>query len=173
MTRTAQVIVLSHNKSFLCNVWENANKNERVTLELLRQNNCTELSHWDINRDCITEHDKRSTLLTDYLQSQSKDKQRQVAQAIRPHLEAFLRVALPAYFPPGTLLGSFLNRCKQNLNSTIQILNSNDVQELESLVEYGNKFHHDTNPAWENENINDTELCGFIHRTLVFVRRPV
>jgi hypothetical protein len=29
-----------------------------------------------------------------------------------------------------------------------------------NLVEYANRFHHDTNAAWETEQINVQELAG-------------
>jgi hypothetical protein len=96
---------------------------------------------------------------------------REVARSIRPHLEAFLRVALPEQFPPGTLLGPFLNACRQRLGTPQQILGDRATEELDELVEYANRFHHDTNPAWETEAINDGELRGFIDRALRFARR--
>ncbi len=40
-----------------------------------------------------------------------------------------------------------------------------------SLKEYANRFHHDTNPAWETEVINDGELRSFVQRALDFARR--
>ncbi|MDX6518756.1 MAG: hypothetical protein QOF50_1602, partial [Gaiellaceae bacterium] len=51
------------------------------------------------------------------------------------------------------------------------ILSRADTDELANLVEYGNRFHHDTNPAWETEVVNDGELQGFVTRTLTFVKR--
>jgi hypothetical protein len=41
---------------------------------------------------------------------------------------------------------------------------------LGHLVEYSNRFHHDTNPAWDTEHINDGELAGFVRQTLDFVK---
>ena len=46
-----------------------------------------------------------------------------------------------------------------------------DIQELRDLTEYANRFHHDTNPAWETEMINDAELKGFVERALNFAKR--
>jgi hypothetical protein len=51
------------------------------------------------------------------------------------------------------------------------ILSQQDVQELCDLIEYANRFHHDTNPAWETETINDGELGGFVGRALKFATR--
>ena len=38
-------------------------------------------------------------------------------------------------------------------------------------MEYANRFHHDTNGAYETVRINDAELKGFVDRTLAFTRR--
>jgi hypothetical protein len=43
------------------------------------------------------------------------------------------------------------------------------LADLDSLTEYSNRFHHDTNPAWDTEHINDAELLGFVRQTLTFV----
>jgi len=96
---------------------------------------------------------------------------REVARSVRPHLEAFLRVACAWRFTPGTLLGPFRNLCRQHLGTLEQILDQNAIQDLDEIVEYANRFHHDTNPAWETETINDGELRAFAERTLRFCRR--
>lgn len=36
---------------------------------------------------------------------------------------------------------------------------------------YANRFHHDTNPAWQTVLINDAELVGYSERTLKFCSR--
>jgi hypothetical protein len=95
---------------------------------------------------------------------------REIARSIRPHLEAFLRVACPAHFPPGTLLGPFTALCRQRVGQANEVLDQAAIQELGQLVEYANRFHHDTNPAWETELINDGELQSFVQRALNFAR---
>jgi hypothetical protein len=98
--------------------------------------------------------------------------EREIARSVRPLLEAFLRVAYPEHFPPGTLLGSFRNSCQQRVNTAQQILDVNDIQELRDIVEYANRFHHDGgNPVWETEVINAAELSGFARRALMFAKR--
>ena len=93
-----------------------------------------------------------------------------VAKAIRPLLEAFLRVACPEYFPPERLLGPFRDLCSQRVGTPQQILDAQATQELRDLIEYANRFHHETNAAWETEQINDGELQGFVQRALEFAK---
>ncbi len=167
--RAGQVIVLSHDKRFLCRIWDGADPTTRLALEIARDGNGSTLRTWDVAQDSVTEHDRRHVRLQDYVTNGNGD-QREVARAIRPHLEAFLRVARPEHFPPGTLLGPFLGLCRQRVGQPNEVLEQNATQELGELVEYANRFHHDTNPAWETEVINGTELRSFVERALAFAR---
>ena len=81
-----------------------------------------------------------------------------------------MRVAFPEDFPPGTLLGPFINTCQQRLGVQDEIMSAAKITELRDLLDYANKFHHDTNPAWETEIINDQQLIHFCERTLKFTR---
>ena len=169
--RVSQMIVLSHSKRFLCALWEGADTNIRSALRIVRAAIGSELAPWDVRDDSITEHDKRHELVSRYLQASDPAKERSVAQALRPILEAFMRVAYPAKFPPGTLLGPFMGLCQQRHGAADEILSVNDTNELRALLDYANRFHHDTNAAWETEAINDAELLDFAHRTLLFASR--
>ncbi|QOJ14843.1 MAG: AAA family ATPase [Planctomycetia bacterium] len=167
--RVSQVIALSHNKSFLCRLWEDAPPNLRTALEVARDGAGSTIRPWDVSQDCISEHDRRHALLRDHTRAAAGNT-REVARAIRPTIEAYLRVACPEYFPPGTLLGPFRNLCEQRIGTAQQILDRATADELRDLTEYANRFHHDTNAAWETEVVNDAELLGFVQRTLAFVR---
>ena len=171
LSEVEQVIVLSHSKPFLCGLWENADKNVRGALKIARAGSGSTLEVWDVHQDCVTEHDKRHSIVTQYILTSSKADERKVASALRPILESFFRVAYPQHFAPGSMIGKFIKTCRQNVGTVDEILSTNDITELDCLREYGNKFHHDTNAAWETELINDTELADFCKRTLNFARR--
>ncbi len=168
--RVSQVIILSHSKPFLCSLWEGSSQSQRASIQIVRDATGSTICAWDVNQDCITEHDRRHALLRDYIGSNIGDI-REVARAIRPTLEAFMRVACPEHFPPGMMIGVFRGLCEQRVGSPQEILDSGVTQELRDLVEYANRFHHDTNPAWETAAINDGELQGFVRRTLAFAKR--
>lgn len=169
--RVEQMIVLSHAKAFLCNLWEQADKNTTTSIRINRAGGGSEISVWEVRNDSISEHDKRHELVRAYLQAAAPDKERQVAEALRPILEAFMRVSFPEYFPPGTLLGRFIGLCELRLGGTGEILSAVDLNELRILVDYSNQFHHDTNPAWQTAAINDAELSDFACRTVRFASR--
>jgi wobble nucleotide-excising tRNase len=168
--RAGQVIVLSHDKRFLCRIWNGADSTMRSALEIVRDGDGSAVRPWDVAQDSITEHDRRHARLREFVDSGTGDP-RETSRAIRPHLEAFLRVACPEHFPPGTLLGPFLGRCRQRVGQPNEILRQDATRELGELTEYANRFHHDTNPAWETEVINDAELRSFVQRALAFARR--
>lgn len=169
--RAGQVIVLSHSKRFLCNVWSGADRDECRSLEIRQSGVNSTICKWNVSQDAITEHDQRHKLLREYVDTPSGNI-RGVAAAIRLHLEGFLRVACAGNFPPGTLLGPFLGDCGNRVGRSDEVLSEDMIQELTHIVEYANRFHHDTNPAWQTEVINATELLGFVKRTLAFVGPP-
>jgi wobble nucleotide-excising tRNase len=171
LNRVSQVIVLSHSKPFLMGVWNDAPNNLRTGMCLTRTANGSELTPWDVNQDCITEHDRRYARVTAYLRAANPAMERTVAADLRHLLEAFIRVAYPHAFPPGTVLGTFVNSCRQRLNMPQQLLDQADTQELDDILAYANLFHHETNAAFQTQIINDQQLTTFARRTLTFIRR--
>jgi wobble nucleotide-excising tRNase len=168
--RAGQLIVLSHSKSFLCQLWESADKSiAREAIQIGRSGTGSTLRGWAVHHDLITEHDKRHALLRSYLDSSVPDN-RKVAEAIRYVLERFVRVAYPDHFVPGDMLGKFVNLCQQRAEAANPILDAARTQELHDILGYANRFHHDTNRAYETEVVNDGELLGFVTRTLKFTR---
>lgn len=171
VSRVKQVIVLSHSKPFLCQIWEGADKTTRSALKIIRSEQSSSIDTWDVHQDCITEHDKRHALIQHYIDAGNSGKERDVATALRYVLEAFLRVSYPANFPPGKLLGKFHNECEQALAAGTAILSQADTAELRKMLDYANKFHHDTNPAYATATINDHELVDYCTRTLKFAKK--
>jgi hypothetical protein len=53
----------------------------------------------------------------------------------------------------------------------VEILDQTDIDELRNLTEYANLFHHDANPSYQTQHINDAALLNFVQRTLDFASR--
>ncbi len=135
--RVQQVILLSHSKPFLCQFWEGTDKTARAALHIIRSGQSSTIDTWDVTQDCITEHDKRHKLIEQYIERSDSSKNREVATALRYVLEAFLRVAYPTHFPPGTMLGQFHSECVQALTAGTPILNQADADELDTRINSG------------------------------------
>ena len=169
--RVCQVIVLSHSKPFLCSIWKGSDKNGRTALRLVRDGDGSTLGTWDVNQDLITEHDRRHATVRAYIQGQQGSDERAVATALRHILESYVRVAYPGAFPPGSLLGKFHETCDLRKGTATQILSTQDTVALRDLLDYANKFHHETNPAYETAHIDDQELLDFSRRVLRFTSK--
>ena len=167
--RAKQVIVLSHSKPFLCRMFKHADVDTVACLSLGRcPDNASLLSVWQPTEDELTAYDQRHKLLREFRDGHAPDI-RQVAQSLRPVIEGYLRVAFPEHCAPGTLLGQFRQRIQARIDAGDQVMETVRLLELEEIADYANKFHHDTNPAWETERVNDTELLGFVGRVLDFI----
>ena len=79
-TQVSQMIVLSHSKRFLCDLWEDADKNTRSAIRISRTAVGSELAEWDVRNDSITEHDKRHERIARYLQASDPATERTIAQ---------------------------------------------------------------------------------------------
>jgi len=166
-----QVIVLSHSKPFLCSLWKGADENGRSVMRIARAQAGSTFAVWDVNQDCITEHDRHHALVRGYIDNSVGVDERGVAAALRHILESFVRVAYPQLFSPGSMLGPFIGICQQREGTSEQVLSPEDRAELRAILDYANLFHHNTNPGWQTVIINDHELLDFSRRTLAFTRR--
>lgn len=163
-----QVIVLSHSKAFLCGLWNSVDKTLVSAMKISRSGSTSTLSEWNVDQDSITEHDRNYLMVSDFIENGHGADERSVAVALRPILESYVRITCPNIFPPGSLLGRFLDTCQQRENTPNLILEPNVRTELRALLDYANDFHHDTNPAWQTANINEQELLDHARRTLHF-----
>jgi wobble nucleotide-excising tRNase len=169
--RVTQTVVLSHSKLFLLSLWKSGPKNSRAAMRISRAQNGSAFEVWRANEDSVTEHDRRYNRVQAYITASNPAAERTVAADLRPMLEAWARVAYPIEFPPEEMLGGFINRCEQVAGTANQVMKQADIDELRGLTNYANLFHHDTNPTFETEHINDQQLAQFATRTLRFIRK--
>ena len=81
---------------------------------------------------------------------------------IRPVLETYCRNLYPGEFAAdalGTIIGKV--RTGGSAHRLFPLLD-----DLEALNEYTRRYHHGENPNATTEPINDTELQGFVNKTL-------
>jgi wobble nucleotide-excising tRNase len=174
LPKVAQVIILSHSKPFLCQTWDSSDPTQRAALQVRRDGpTSSTIDAWNVDLDLVTEYDRRHEKLRTYLLTGAMGNLRDIAIDIRPTLEHFCRVAYTADYPPGDLLGNFRDRSQTRLSQGTPIMSASDVQELRDLTDYGNRFHHDSNPhGYLTVAVTDAELRGFVQRTIRFCSRP-
>ena len=164
-----QVIVMSHVKAFLCRLYKHAKPESVSALHLRRMGECeSTLEPWEPTEDEFTEYDHNHRALREFHAGTATDIRR-VAKSLRPVMEGYLRVAYPEHCPPGTLLGKFRQKVQTLIEAGNSIMSTEKIHELDEIREYANRFHHDTNPAWESEVPSDSELLGFVNRVFSFI----
>jgi len=170
--RARQVVVLSHARPFLCQLWDKADKDETVALEIRDAGSeSSMLQAWDADAAAVTEYDRLYKTVAEYAESGQGDSQ-QVATSLRMLLEGYCRVAFIEGFPARRLLGEFINIARQAVANGAPLLTNERLEELNDLREYSNQFHHNTSKAWQANlaNVNERELKGYARRVLGFVR---
>jgi wobble nucleotide-excising tRNase len=167
-----QLILLSHSKRLLCTVWQHAPADTCSAHEIRRHGEGSDIVPWNVHQEAATEYDQRHELIRRYVRNGgSREDANQVAAALRPALEGYLRVACVEHFPPGTLLGPFVEQARRALERGSPVISMHRVAELEHLKDFANRFHHNTNPAWDRAlaDLNEQELEGYARRVLDFV----
>ena len=170
--KAEQVVVLSHARAFLCQLWDRADKNTTATLEIrdIAADSST-LEPWDADAAAVTEYDRLYRTVSEYAESAQGESQ-QVATSLRMVLEGYCRVAFVEHFPPGCLLGEFINVARQAERNGNSLLPAERLDELDDVREYANQFHHNTSKTWQANltNVNETALRGYAGRVIKFVR---
>lgn len=163
-----QVIVMSHDASFLKLIYDSGNINETKTLQLTPHKNSTSLCNWDIEVETQSSYIKHFDTLLKYSRSYEGEP-RNVVISIRPFLEGLFRVRFPGYFQEGEWLGNFIEKVRQASDDCGLYEIKEYLEEIENINDYSKKYHHDQNPNYHIETISEDELKGFVRRTLRFV----
>lgn len=167
-TSAEQVIVLSHDPSFLKQLWDGYAAKDIKVLQLCRAGDNTVIVECDIQAETQAVYLKNySTLLAFY-----RDRTGNlidVARAIRPFLEGMLRAHFPGRFQPTEWLGDFLSKIRcADVGDGLQHEQA-DLRELEAINHYSGKYHHGQSPNVDSEAVSPDELHGFVKRTLRLV----
>jgi wobble nucleotide-excising tRNase len=159
----AQVIVFSHEPGFLKLLWDRVLPADRKTLQLAHvgEENTT-IAEWDIERALQARYRADIDVLQRYF-SIGEGEPRDVIQKIRPVLEGFCRNLFPAQFLDGDMMGVIVGKIRTAGPSHTLYPIADDLDEINI---YCRRYHHAENPKAANEAIDDTELQGYVRRTL-------
>ena len=166
----SQVIVLSHDRNFLHLLWEQIATSDRKTLCMARigEENTT-IAEWDIEQATKAPYHADLEALQKFLSS-NEGAPHDVIKKIRPVLEAYCRKLHPTQFDKQEVLGGIINKIR---NAGATHLLTDILEDLEELNTYCRRYHHGDNPNAATEPVNDTELMGYVKRTLKVVGCPI
>lgn len=172
--KALQVIVLSHEASFLRQVYDAVSNSGTVkTLQLARVgSDDTLVLEWDIVEATRTNYYKDYFVLHRYL-NEGQGEPRYVARTIRPLLEGYLRTLFPNAFGDKEWLGDFIGRIRSSGEDHSLSGMKPALQELEDLNDYSKRYHHNTNPdKADTEAVEDGELRAYVQRVFDLVSAP-
>ncbi|MBM4285781.1 MAG: hypothetical protein FJ128_11120 [Deltaproteobacteria bacterium] len=162
-----QVLVLSHDQSFLKRIWDRlaTRASDRKCLKLRRVGERdTKICDWNIEEAMQSPFVADRKLLAAYYTS-GEGSPRDIVVKIRPLLETYCRSLYPGDFDEDAL-GTIIRKIRANgpLHQIFPLL-----EKLDSLNEYGRRYHHGENPNAAIEPIDDNELHGFVKKTLSII----
>ena len=169
--RVKQVIVLSHSKKFLCQLWKIFNEGKGKTLakkflRIVRREGekTSDIKKQRYEEICMTNYyELRRKRIESYTINHDEENEGTVATSLRIHLEEFLKFNFTGRFETWSGIGSFIKECKKALSDGNPILSDSDINELDKLNNYARKFHHSDPPP-----IHDKELRDICKRVLKF-----
>ncbi len=162
----AQVVLFSHEPWFLKLLWDRVLAADRKTLQLARvgEENTT-IVEWDIEKAVQARYRADIEALQRFF-SLGEGEPREVIQKIRPILEAYCRTLYPTHFTDRDTLGVIVGKLRApGPSHPLQPI----ADDLDEINVYCRRYHHGENPNAATEPIDDTELHGYVKRTLALV----
>ena len=153
-----QVVLLSHDPTFLKLVWDKLAPPDRKALQLVRvREENTTIAEWDIEKAVQARYRADvETLQRHYALGEGDP--RDVIQKIRPVLEGFCRNLYPSQFL-GTIVGKIRTAGAAHPLYSL-------ADDLDEINEYCRRYHHAESPSAGTDPIDDNELRGYVKRTL-------
>jgi len=166
--KAKQVIVFSHDSHFLKIIWDSSDKALSKSLQLCRLGQHSTITEWDIEKETRDEYHINHSILTDYCNNSAGDRKK-VAMTIRPLLEQYFRFNFPGQFLETEWLGDFIKKIRDAQPGAPLAAAQTILDELDAVNDYSKKYHHNTNPSYESEPVDDTELLSYVKRALELV----
>jgi len=160
----AQVIVLSHDVTFLKQVWEKAPTSERVALQINDARSLgSKILIMDIDRACQGRVASEIDDLMTY-DTTGAGKPLDLIKKMRVVLETHCRTGYLAYFDANDWLGDIVRKIREGGDEhPAKAL----YDELDQINDYTATYHHGEDVADVTpEDIDPDELTGFVRRTL-------
>lgn len=163
----AQVFVLSHDASFLRQVWLKCPSDQRVAIQLVdHREQGSKIGPCDLDEAC---KGRVASEIDDLIRfdGTGAGELRDVIKKMRIVLETHCRATFPNQFVATQMLGEIVERIRSGGENhpTYHLL-----EPLELINDYTRQHHHGDDSATSNSGaIDDTELKGHVRRTLRIV----
>jgi wobble nucleotide-excising tRNase len=166
-----QVIVLSHDPSFLRLIYDGAAGRPVRTLQLSGLGpSGTKLTEWDIIEAAKGGYIESFGVLATFIY-QGAGSSREVAQTIRILLEQYMRLKLPTSFAPTEWLGDMIGKVRVCTDPTDPLRDAQVIlSELTYINDYAKKYHHSA-PGGDTAPIDDREVLAYAKRAIKLVQR--
>ena len=162
-----QVIVLSHDPTFLKQVWERSPHDARVSMHITdhREAGC-KIAPVDLEKLC---QGRSATELDDLVafQTSGAGALLDIIKKARIVLETYFRATYPSHFGPKDYLGEIAKKIRIAGDEHPAWALYEDVDEINS---YTSSYHHGESAGDSTPDaIEPTELAGYVHRALKMV----
>jgi wobble nucleotide-excising tRNase len=165
---SSQVIVLSHDRAFLRRMHDHLIQRtmEAKCLQLARMGEReTRILPWDIEEATQTKYQSGLTALAEFY-NLSNGIPADVSAKMRLVLETYCRMIYPSTFNKDDELGTICEKIRDAGPNHELARFCNDI---DSINEYSRDHHHGDKPGVPQSYIDETELQGFVEKTLMIV----
>lgn len=160
-----QLVVLSHDRSFLCRVERLLKEDSRCHLQIRSEGGSSEVLRWDVSEACLAEYESRALRLRRFCDGGVYNRS-EIMMDIRIHIETFLLISIPGQYNRLQSMSKFLSRCREAIKDGDEILSEGRTQDLSEIVGYVDPEMH-PDPF---RSTTDRELLRWAQRALDFCR---
>lgn len=155
----SQVIVFSHDKYFLNEVFGKIIGAQCATFQISSIKKNSSIEPWDLPREVKEGYLQDHMELKDFFEGHAGDA-KAMRTLMRPLLEKYIRYRFPNQIPDGKWLGEMLGIIAADPNHPLQPL----YQDIDDINQFTAPYHHDPNTAFDED-----EVRTFVGRTLTVV----
>lgn len=155
----SQVIVMSHDKHFLNDVFGKIFGAKCETFQISSTKKSSSIEPWDLEREVKEGYLQAHMELKDFHDGHAGDA-KAMRTLMRPLLEKYIRYRFPNQIPDGKWLGDMLAIIAADPNHPLTPL----YQDIDDINQFTAPYHHDPNTAFDED-----EVKTFVGRTLAIV----
>ena len=162
-----QLMVLSHDLSFLCIAERLLKKQPRRHLQIRTNDGSSAVSCWDVSEACLAEYESRALRLRRFCSGEVYNPA-EIKVDIRIHIETYLLISFPDQYDRLRPMRTFLSRCRDAIKAGEAILSKDRTKRLAEIVSFVDPEMH----PHPYHSASDSELLSWAQRALEFCGDP-